>query len=153
LHKYLYSGWKPASELRFKILGRKTIVYMSFTKSFEVSYNPRSVVAVDINENNVTVALFKDGALADVYRVETNLGRTVVAYSERRKRKTLGRSTKVRETRKKLRRLREKERKLDVLRRTARFIEELAVGNRAVVVIGNIGERLRKVWRRMLAVS
>jgi IS605 OrfB family transposase len=144
LHRYLYGGWKLASELRFKILGRKIIVYLSFTKSFEVNYNPGNVVAVDVNENNVTVALFKDDALADVYRIETNLGRVVVAYSERRKRISLGDSTKVREVKEKLKKLREKERKLDVLRKTAKFIENLAVESRAVVVVGNIDEKAKE---------
>ena len=118
-------------------------MFLSFTKSFDVDYKPRNVVAVDVNENKVTIALFKDGALSNVYRVETGLGR-IVAYSERRKRITLGNSTKVREVRKKLRRLREGERKLDVLRKTAKFIERLAVENKAIVVVGNIGEKAKK---------
>jgi IS605 OrfB family transposase len=144
LHRYLYGGWRLASELRFKILGKKVVVYLSFTREFEVCYNPRNVVAVDVNENNVTVALFKDGALADVYRGETSLGRIVIAYSERRKRITQGRSTKTREVRKRLKNLCEKERKLDVLRKAARFIEALAVENRAVVAAGNINESAKK---------
>jgi len=31
LHRYLYGGWRLASELRFKILGKKVVVYLSFT--------------------------------------------------------------------------------------------------------------------------
>jgi 4-aminobutyrate aminotransferase len=85
--------------LRFKILGKKVVMYLSFTREFEVSYNPKDVVAVDVNENNVTIAFFKDGVLSDVYRVETGLGRVVIAYSERRERITRGSSTKVREVR------------------------------------------------------
>jgi IS605 OrfB family transposase len=144
LHRYLYGGWRLASELRFKILGRKVVVYLSFTREFEVSYDSRNVVAVDVNENNVTVALFKGGVLADVYRVETGLGRIVIAYSERRKRITQGKSTKTREVKKKLKKLREKERKQDVLRKTAKLIETLAVENRAVVVVGNINEKAKE---------
>jgi len=144
LHRYLYGGWRLASELRFRILGKKVVVYLSFTREFEVCYSPRNVVAVDVNENNVTVALFKDGALADVYRGETSLGRIVIAYSERRKRITQGKSTKTREVRKRLKNLCEKERKLDVLRKAARFIEALAVENRAVVAAGNINESAKK---------
>ncbi|MCC6033562.1 MAG: IS200/IS605 family accessory protein TnpB-related protein [Desulfurococcaceae archaeon] len=144
LHRYLYSGWRLASELRLKILGKKIIAYLSFTRELEASYNPRNTVAVDVNENNVTVALFKDGALADVYRVETRLGEIVIAYSERRKRITRGNSTKIRGVRKKLKKLREKERKLDILRKTAKFIENLAVENRAVVVVGNINEKAKE---------
>jgi len=144
LHRYLYSGWRLASELRFKILGKKVVVYLSFTREFEVSYNPRNAVAVDVNENNVTVAVFKNCSLTDIYRVETGLGRIVIAYSERRRRIMRGDSTKVREVRRKLRKLREKERKLDALRKTVKLIESLAVENRAVVVVGNIDEKSKK---------
>jgi IS605 OrfB family transposase len=144
LYRYLYSGWRLASELRLKILGRKVVAYLTFTREFEVGYDPRNAVAVDVNENNVTIALFKGGVLADVYRVETGLGRIVVAYSERRERITQGRSTKTREVKRKLRRLREKERKLDVLRKTAKLIENLAVENSAAVVVGNINEKAKE---------
>ena len=144
LRRYLYSGWRLASELRFKILGKKVVTYLSFTREFEVGYDLRNVVAVDVNENNVTIALFKDGVLSDVYRVETGLGRVVVAYSERRKRITQGKSTKTREVKRKLRRLRERERKQDVLRKTAKLIESLAIENRAVIVVGNINEKAKE---------
>jgi IS605 OrfB family transposase len=143
LRRYLYSGWRLASELRFKILGRKIVVYLSFTRELEVGYDNRNAVAVDVNENNVTIALFKNGSLTDVYRVETGLRGIVIAYSERR-RITRGNSTKVRGVRKKLRKLCEKERKLDVLRKTAKLIESLAIENRAVVVVGNIDEEAKK---------
>jgi len=144
LHRYLYSGWRLASELRFKVLGRGVVVYLSFTREFEVGYDPGNAIAVDVNENNVTVALFKGGTLSDVYRAETSLGRIVIAYSDRRGRIARGNSTKVREVRRKLGKLREKERKLDVLRKTAKFIENLAIENKAVVVIGNIDEKAKE---------
>jgi len=144
LHRYLCSGWRLASELRFKILGKKVIVYLTFTREFDVNYDPKNVIAVDVNENNVTVAVFKDSSLTDIYRVETGLGGIVIAYSERRKRITQGKSTKTREVRKKLKKLREKERKLDILRKTAKFVEKLAIKNKAVVVVGNINEKAKE---------
>jgi len=144
LHRYFCSGWRLASELRFKILGKKVIAYLTFTREFDVNYDPKNVIAVDVNENNVTVAVFKNGSLTDVYRVETGLGRIVVAYSERRKRITQGKSTKTREVKRKLRRLRERERKQDVLRKTAKLIESLAIENRAVIVVGNINEKAKE---------
>jgi len=144
LHRYLCSGWRLASELRFKILGKKVIAYLTFTREFDVSYDPKNVIAVDVNENNVTVAVFKNSTLTDVYRVETGLGGIAIAYSERRKRITRGKSTKVREVKKKLRKLREKERKLDVLRKTAKFVENLTIENKAVVVVGNINEKAKE---------
>jgi len=85
LYRCLYDGWKLAEELRLKLANGKILVYLTFKKNFEVLYNPRNIVAVDVNENNVTLALFKEGKLSEVYRVETNLGRIVIAYSERRR--------------------------------------------------------------------
>jgi IS605 OrfB family transposase len=144
LRKYLYGGWRTAGELKLRIVGRKVLAYLVFTKSFEIAYEPQNVVAVDVNENNVTVAVFIGDSLSDVYRVETGLGRIVIAYAERRKQIVSGDSTKTREVRKKLKRLREGERKLDVLRKTVKFIERLAIKNRAVVVVGNINGRAKE---------
>ncbi|MDK6028679.1 IS200/IS605 family accessory protein TnpB-related protein [Ignisphaera sp. 4213-co] len=138
MHKYLYNDWKLSSELRIKLNGKRVLLYLTFKKDFEVSCNPRNVAAVDVNENNVTLALFKDGKLSEVYRVETKLGRVVIAYSERRKRITEGKSTKDRSVKKALRKLRERERKMDIIYKTARFIEKLAYINNAVVVVGNV---------------
>jgi len=138
LYRYLYGGWKLSKELKLKFDNGKLFVYLAFKKDFEVAYNPRNVVAVDINENNVTAAVFKEGKLSEVYRIETNLGKIVVAYSERKKKITRGSSTKARWVRKALKKLREKERKRDVVYKTARIIEKLAVENNAVVVVGNV---------------
>jgi IS605 OrfB family transposase len=144
LHNYVYGGWRLASELKLRIAGKKVLAYLTFTKGFEVAYESQNIVAVDINENNVTMAVFNDGVLSEVYRVETGLGRMVIAYAERRKWITSGNSTKIRGARKRLKKLRESERKLDVLRKTAKFIERLAIKNRAVVVIGNINGRTKE---------
>ncbi|MCC6014597.1 MAG: hypothetical protein LM564_02700 [Desulfurococcaceae archaeon] len=53
LHRYLYGGWRLASELRFKLLGRRIAVYPTFAKDFDVNYNPRNVAAVDVNETTL----------------------------------------------------------------------------------------------------
>jgi len=117
-----------------ELVNGKILVYLTFRKDFEVMYNPRNVIAVDVNENNVTLAVFREGKLSEVYRVETNLGRIVIAYSEMRKRITRGNSTKVRWVRKALKKLREKERKQDIICKTAKIIEQLAIQNNAIVV-------------------
>jgi hypothetical protein len=49
----------------------------------------------------------------------------VIAYSERRRRITEGRSTRDRDARKSLKKLRERERKGDAIHKTARIIEEI----------------------------
>lgn len=145
LYRYLYNGWKLSSELRLKLNGRKVIAYLTFTKNFEVMYNPRNVVAVDVNENNVTLAMFKDKKLCEVYRIKTDLGKLVIVYAERRKRITRGRSTKVRSVKKALKKLREKERKQDIIYKTAKIIEEIAKRNNAVVVVGDVHKGKKKL--------
>jgi len=137
LHRYLYNNWKPSSELRLKLTDGKILVYLTLTKEFEVSYNPDNSVAVDINENNVTLAVFIDRRLHEIYRIETNIGRIVIAYSERRKRIAENRSTRDRVARKALRKLREGERKEDIIYKTAGIIEEIAKRYNAVLVVGN----------------
>ncbi len=137
LHRYLYNNWKPSSELKLKLTDGKILVYLTLTKEFEVSYNPDNAVAVDINENNVTLAVFIDRRLHEIYRIETSIGRIVIAYSERRRRITEGRSTRDRIARKSLRKLRERERKEDVIYKTARIIEEIAKKQDTTLVVGN----------------
>jgi IS605 OrfB family transposase len=137
LHRYLYNNWKLSSELRLKLSSGKILVYLTLTKEFEVSYNPDNAVAVDINENNVTLAVFVDRRLHEVYRVETNIGRIVIAYSERRRKIAENRSARDRVARKALRKLHEGERKEDIIYKTAGMIEEIARKYSATVVVGN----------------
>ena len=92
--------------------------------------------------------MFRNKTLADVYRVETSLGRMVIAYAERRRRITERNSTKMREVGRKLRRLHKRGRKLDTLRKTERFIEKLAIENKAVVVIGHINWKAEEDMER-----
>ena len=123
------------------------VIYLTFVKNFEVVCNPSNAVAV--NENNVTVAVFKDGKLREIYGIEAGLGRLVISYSERRKRITKGKSTKTRSVKKVLKKLREKERKWDIMYKTAKIIEELATRNNAVVVISNVRKGKRKLVEKI----
>jgi putative transposase len=155
LHRYLYGGWIPASELKLKADGgRRVLAYITFVKVYTVFYDKKNVIAVDGNENNITIAVFRNGVLVEVIRIETGLGRIVIAYAVRRKRISKGKSTKTREVKKKLRKLREGDRKRDILYKVARFIEELAKENNAVVVVGDISgddkERMEKNKSRKL---
>jgi len=139
LHRYMYGGWIPASELKLKTDGgRRVLAYITFVKVYAILYDKKNVIAIDGNENNITIAVFKNGVLVEVIRIETGLGKIVIAYAVRRKRISKGKSTKTREVKKKLRKLREGDRKKDILYKVARFIEELAKENNAVVVIGDI---------------
>ena len=123
--------------MKLKLSSGKILLYLTLTKEFEISYNPDNSVAVDINENNVTLAVFVDRRLHEIYRIETNIGRIVIAYSERRRRITSDRSARDRVARKALRKLREGERKEDIIYKTARIIEEIARKYSATVVVGN----------------
>ncbi len=141
LLRYLYGGWIPASELKLKTSGgRRVLAYITFVKVYAILYDKTNVIAIDVNENNITIAVFRNGVLVEVIRVETGLGRIVIAYAVRRKRISKGKSTKTREIKKKLRKLRERDRKKDILYKVANFIEELARENNAVVVVGDISE-------------
>ena len=86
LHRYLYSGWRLSRELKLEPGGRRVLAYIAFSRSFEITYDPKNVVALDVNENSVTIAAFRGGMLAEAIRVETGLGRMVMAYSVRRER-------------------------------------------------------------------
>jgi putative transposase len=141
LLRYLYGGWIPASELKLKTDGgRRVLAYITFVKVYAILYDKTNVIAIDVNENNITIAVFRNGVLVEVIRIETGLGRIVIAYAVRRKRISKGKSTKTRLVKKKLKMLREGDRKKDILYKVARFIEELARENNAIVVIGDIGE-------------
>lgn len=144
LYRYLYGGWRLAEELRLRRAGRRWVAYLSFKREFEVEPDPRNVVAVDVNEDNVTAAVFVGGVLKEVWRIETGLGRMAIAYAERRRRITEGRHPSDREVRTKLKRLRERRRKMDVLRKAAKFIERLAEEHNAAVAIGKITQRAKE---------
>ena len=87
--------------------GRRVLAYITFVKVYAILYDKMNFIAVDGNENNITIAIFKNGVLVEVIRVETGLGRIVIAYAVRRKRISKGKSTKTREVKKKLKMLRE----------------------------------------------
>ncbi|MDT7887735.1 MAG: hypothetical protein RQ885_02010 [Desulfurococcales archaeon] len=76
--------------------------------------------------------------LVEAIRVETGLGRMVIAYSVRRERISRRRSTSGRDVKRKLGKLRKGDRKQDILYNVASIIDDLARENNAVVVIGDI---------------
>jgi len=43
------------------------IAYLAFSKPFEILYDPSDVVSLDVNENNVTIAVFRDDILTEAY--------------------------------------------------------------------------------------
>jgi transposase, IS605 OrfB family, central region len=117
-------------------VGRKALVWLGFEKEVEVETEEGNYISMDVNENNVTLAVFEGFKLKELRRYETGLGRIVLNYSLRREEITKGYSTKGELIKKKLRRLRERERKLDILRKTVKRIFELANELKAKVIVG-----------------
>ncbi len=88
--------------------------------------------------------MFREGVLVDVHGIGTNLGKIVIAYSERRKSITEGKSTKDRNVRRKLRRLREGRGRSLLLGKLLKIIERLAIENKAMVMIDDICRRVKE---------
>jgi IS605 OrfB family transposase len=141
---YLYEGWRVSQELKLRLVGRKVLVWLTFEKEVEVETKEGNYISIDVNENNVTIAVFEGFKLRELRRYETGLGRIVANYSLRRERITKGNSTKNELVKKKLRRLREKERKIDVLRKTVKRVVELARDLNAKVLVGKFSSRAKE---------
>ena len=141
---YLYEGWRVSQELKLRLIGRKVLVWLTFEKEVEVESKDGNYISIDVNENNVTVAVFEGFKLKELRRYETGLGRIVVNYSLRREEITKGHSTKDELVKKKLRKLRERERKIDVLRKTVKRVVELARDLKAKVIVGKFSSRSKE---------
>jgi IS605 OrfB family transposase len=140
---YLYEGWMVSQELKLRLIGRKVLVWLTFEKEVEVESKDGNYISIDVNENNVTVAVFEGFRLRELRRYETGLGRVVMNYSLRREEITKGHSTKDELIKKKLRKLRERERKLDILRKTVKRITELARSLSAKVIVGKFSSKVK----------
>ncbi|AEE93284.1 IS607 transposase protein TnpB [Acidianus hospitalis W1] len=142
--RYVYEGWRVSQELKLRLIGRKVHLWLTFEKEVEVESKDGNYISIDVNENNVTLAVFEGFKLKELRRYETGLGRVVVNYSLRREEITKGHSTKDELVKKKLRKLRERERKLDILRKTVKRIVELARDLKAKVVVGKFSSRSKE---------
>ena len=92
--RYVYEGWRVSQELKLRLAGRKILVWLTFEKEVEVESKEGNYISIDVNENNVTLAIFEGFKLKELRRYETGLGRVVVNYSIRREEITKGLSTK-----------------------------------------------------------
>jgi len=144
LIRYLHEGWRVSQELKLRLVGRKVLVWLTFEKEVEVETREGNYISIDVNENNVTLAVFEGFKLRELRRYETGLGRIVVNYSLRREEISRGNSTKDELVKKKLRRLRERERKIDVLRKTVKRITDLARSLNAKVLVGKFSLRAKE---------
>ncbi|WP_048087471.1 IS200/IS605 family accessory protein TnpB-related protein [Metallosphaera yellowstonensis] len=144
LIRYLHESWRVSQELKLRLVGRKVLVWLTFEKEVEVETKDGNHISIDVNENNVTLAVFEGFKLKELRRYETGLGRVVMNYSLRREEITKGHSTKDELVKKKLRKLRERERKIDVLRKTVKRVVELARDLKAKVIVGKFSSRSKE---------
>ncbi len=142
--RYLYEGCRVSQGLKLRLVGRKVHLWLTFEKEVEVEPKEGNYLSIDVNENNVTLAIFEDFKLRELRRYETGLGKIVVNYSLRREEITKGHSTKDELIKKKLRKLRERERKIDVLRKTVKRITELARDLKAKVIVGKFSSKAKE---------
>jgi IS605 OrfB family transposase len=143
LIRYLHESWRVSQELKLRLVGRKVHLWLTFEKEVEVETKDGNYISIDVNENNVTLAVFEGFKLKELRRYETGLGKLVVNYSIRREEITKGHSTKDELIKKKLRKLRERKRKIDVLRKTVKRITELARSLKAKVIVGKFSSKVK----------
>jgi IS605 OrfB family transposase len=117
---------------------------LTFEKEVEVESKEGNYISIDVNENNVTLAVFESFRLRELRRYETELVRVVINYSIRREEIIKGHSSKGELVKKKLERLRGRERKIDVLRKTVKRITELARSLSAKIVVGKFSSRSKE---------
>ncbi len=139
--RYINRGWKLASETKIKLdkRSRQLIIYLTFFKEVE-EYKPKGYLAVDVNENNVTI-------LVDsiVYLFETNTEKLVLGYYHRRKKiqerydKLYGVKSRIKK--KVLRKLNERKKKRDIKWKIANIIVRTAYDKQYAIVLERLGKK------------
>ncbi len=73
--------WKLSSEAKLRILNNEVILLLTFRRNECNLYEPKTVIPVDINEDNVTFKVENE-----IYIVKTNSKKIIVSYHIHRKR-------------------------------------------------------------------
>jgi putative transposase len=144
-YKLLARGFKPTSHAKIKLdrRNRRVIFHLSLEKEVEI-YRPENVKPVDVNENSVAT-LYEAFAVI----LETDLAKTTLGYSYRKKSIQKRNGSDGRETRKAMKKLREGKKKKDYRMKTANLIVRDALRTRGVIVIERIsGEDIRVMIAR-----
>jgi len=129
--------WRLSSEAKLRINGSEVGLFLTFRKEKYEPYEPKAVIPVDINEDNVT---FKVGN--EVYMVKTNFKRVIMGYHNHRKRVQEKYQQRLPKLCKKLIRvLREKERKKNIRYQVANLLVKTARELRAIVVLENLPKK------------
>jgi len=146
--KYVNSGWRLRTQPKLKLDHRERRVYVYFVFEKEVEeYNPGGWIAVDVNENNVTVLV--DGK---VCKFVTLLRKVVEKYYEHRMRLQKNLAIEVNGKRyplytlwkRKMSELRERDRKSDWRRKIASIIVKTAKELGYGVVVEKLPRRVQE---------
>ena len=142
--KYYNSGWTLRSSARWRLVGNRLYVYVTFAK--EVGTNhvaSENIYGVDINENNVTIYDYKRSM---VITIATNFSEVVLGYAYRRARIQQRWSKKFgvkgnRRLRAALKKLRERNVKKDIKLKLAKAIT--AITKDGVVILEELPKRFQ----------
>jgi len=136
-YKLLARGFKPTSHVKIKLdrRSRRVIFHLSLEKEVEI-YGPGNIKPVDVNENSVAT-LYE--AFATI--LETDLAKTTLDYSYRKKSIQKRNGSGGKEARKAMEKLREGKKKRDYRMKTANMIVRDALRTRGVIVIERISEK------------
>jgi len=137
--RHVNDGWGISTEAKVKLdkRSRRLIIYLTFRKNVE-TYEPRGLIAVDVNENHVAVLI--DGS---VYLFETGFRNIVLGYYYRRKRiqekyyRLYGVNSKIKK--RAFRKLRESERKSDLRWKLANIVVRVAREKQYAIVLERLG--------------
>ena len=144
-YKLLARGFKPTSHAKIKLdrKNRRVAFHLSLEKEVEI-YRPGNIKPVDVNVNSVAT-LYEAFALI----LETDLAKTTLGYSYRKKSIQRRNGSDSRETRKAMKKLKEGEKKRDYRMKTANMIIREAMRMRRVIVIERIsGDDIRVMIAR-----
>jgi IS605 OrfB family transposase len=136
-YKLLARGFKPTSHVKIKLdrRSRRVFFHLSLEKEVEI-YGPGNIKPVDVNENSVAT-LYE--AFATI--LETDLAKTTLDYSYRKKSIQKRNGSGGKEARKAMEKLREGKKKRDYRMKTANMIVRDALRTRGVIVIERISEK------------
>jgi putative transposase len=144
-YKLLARGFKPTSHAKIKLdrRNRRVIFHLSLEKEVEI-YRPENVKPVDVNENSVAT-LYEAFSII----LETDLAKTTLGYSYRKKNIRRRNGSDGREARKAMKKLKEGKKKRDYRMKTANMIVRDALRMKGVIVIERIsGDDIRVMIAR-----
>jgi len=139
--RYINRGWKLASESKIKLdkRNKQLIIYLTFIRDVK-EYKPKGYLAVDVNENNVTMLV--DGI---AYLFKTNTEKLVLGYLYHRKKiqKRYDKlyDVKSRIKKKVLRKLKERKKKQDIRWKIANIIVRIAYEKQYAIVLEKLGKK------------